>query len=130
PIAGMDHTMLGIARPRPLIEEWIYRKLGNRGIARIASLPAIIAPSRIAKLKTHGSLSPVNNADDLAAIGLPPPTDVVAVIRSRSYLHWRYFSGEMDKEAYRFQFPGETDRMVVVNAVRSGHRAQIRVLNV
>ena len=70
------------------------------------------------------------SADDLAVLQLPSPGDVVAVVRDRDYLHWRYFAGERDKDVWWFRLPGEADRLVVVNQVCAGYRLQIRVLNV
>lgn len=130
-IAGADHTMLGVARARPLAEEWFYRKTGRRMLALSAALPAIVAPPR---LKTSAafdnSLIPIHSPDDVAKLDLIPPTDLIAIVRDIPYLRWRYFAGDRGKDIYRFQFPDEPDRFVAVNRIRLGHRGQIRVLNI
>jgi hypothetical protein len=133
PINGLDHTMLGIACPGPLLEEWIYRRSHLKSAARIVSIGTGFLPGRIRRL-TRGSsaaaLVPVSRVDELSALATSPANDVTAVIRDRDYLHWRYFAGQRDKDVYRFTYPDEPDRLIVVNQTRAGHRGQIRVLNV
>ena len=63
-------------------------------------------------------------------MSLPPVTDSLSVVRDPDYLHWRYFSGEGENHVYCFHRKNDRDRLVIVEEIRSGHRGQIRVLNV
>jgi hypothetical protein len=133
-IAGMDHTMLGIAKIAPLAEELAFRRLKSSVLARGAGFVSrFFHPRGLGRAfgaVSRGELIRQQSADDLAALQLPPPGVAVAVVRDRDYLHWRYFTRERDKEVWSFRLPGEVDRLAVVNEVRAGHRLQIRVLNV
>lgn len=130
-IDGMDHTMLGIVRPMPLVEEWLYRKTARAAAARLLSLPAGTLPSKLrASESTPGELRRIESAEDPFLARLPAAIHSLAVIRDRAYLRWRYFAGDADKHVYCFQSKNEEDRLVVVNLVRSGYRGQIRVVNV
>lgn len=129
-IEGTDHTMLGVARPAPLVEEWVYRRVRSSAAARILALPALLAPSRQIGGHDDGELFAIHAADEVLELGLSPPESAVAVLRDRAYLQWRYFSGEPGKDVLGFRTPGGETRMVTVTQVRSGYRAQIRVLNV
>jgi GNAT superfamily N-acetyltransferase len=131
PIEGTDHTMLGVARPGPLIEEWLYRKTRRRWITRILALPALLAPGRLKASATNSdTFIPIRSAEQAAEVSLTPPRDALAVVRDPAYIRWRYFSGDRGKDVYRFRAEGEPDRLVVANLVRLGHRGQIRVLNI
>ncbi|HWE04053.1 MAG TPA: hypothetical protein VG326_16730 [Tepidisphaeraceae bacterium] len=135
-IAGLDHTMLGIVRPAPLIDEWLFRRTRRPLLARrLASpIPAMMAPARrLARrrdLIRGVNLFPLHDVEEAAAIGLPPPAAALAIVRDREYLRWRYFSGERERDVYCFRRKSECDRLVVVEEIRSGYRGQIRVLNV
>jgi len=130
----MDHTMLGIRRPRPLVEEWLFRKTCRPAIARFLSMPAAMAPSRkLARLRDEvgkSELRRLQNADQIAEMHLPPATNALSVVRDRDYFHWRYFSGARENHVYRFHRKDDQDRLVIVEEIRSGYRGQIRVLNV
>ena len=128
-IAGTDHTMLGVGRHAPLAEEWLFRRTGRPELSRVAALPARLLPRRSIG-RGEGELRPLASVEEVVALDLPPPGDAIAVVRDLSYLRWRYFSGESANEVLCFRGIGAAARMVVVNQVRSGHRSQIRVLNV
>jgi GNAT superfamily N-acetyltransferase len=131
-IAGTGHTMLGVIRQGPLIEEWIFRRSRSRLLARASSWPGRLAPPRFRGIapRDEKALQPLRSADEAAAIGLPPTGDKLAVVRDPSYLHWRYFTGDHGKDVWRFESDSESARLVVANRVRLGYRGQIRVLNV
>jgi GNAT superfamily N-acetyltransferase len=131
-IPGMDHTMLGIRRPKPLIEEWIYRRTGRPALAKILSIPAVLAPGRNSQRRRNGSaeLRRLQNIDEIAAVGLSTTANILGVVRDRDYLQWRYLSGERATDIYSFRNGGDVARLVVVEEIRSGHRGQIRVLNI
>lgn len=131
PIPQMDHTMLGVARVRPLAEEMLVRRLKQPVVARVLSAPAVVIPGRLPRI-TGGSLTRLNSTEevDQLQLQLPLPSGRVAVVRDRAYVHWRYFTGERDKHVYCFASKDNQRRLIVVNEVRSGHRGQIRVLNV
>ena len=118
-INGLDHTMLGISRPRPLIEEWLFRRTHIGTASRFLAAPAFLLPGRIGRGKNahdrSGELHPIATIDELASLDLQPPGGVTAIVRDRDYLQWRYFSGERDKRVYRYSQSGEVDRLVVVN---------------
>jgi hypothetical protein len=132
-IAGTDHTMLGVHRPAPLAEEWLHRRTQRRGLARILALPARLARGRMRTRAANdpgGELIPISGVDDLRALQLTPSADALAVVRDVTWCEWRYFSaGRGGYDLFRFRWDGE-DRLVVVNLIASGYRAQIRVLNV
>jgi len=130
-INGMDHTMLGIARAKPLAEEWLHRRTHNAMLARLLSLPAIALPGklRFAQAPTS-SLQPITSPDDAFLTQVPPTTATISFVHDPAYIRWRYFSGDPDKEVYRFRVDSEQDRLVVVNRVKAGYRGQIRVVNV
>ncbi len=132
-INGMDHTMLGIRGMAPLAEEYLFRRFKSPAAARILASPAHLLRARIRCKMTDGGageLTRLMTADEVAARGVPTVGDVIAVVRDREYLHWRYFTGDRDKEVFCLRCPGESDRIVVINRVLSGYRSQIRVLNV
>ena len=128
-IGGTDHAMLGIARHAPLAEEWLFRRTGRSVLSRVGALPARLLPGRSIG-RAEGELRSLASAEEVVALDLPPPGDAIAVVRDHSYLRWRYFWGESANEVFCFRGVAATPRMVVVNQVRSGHRSQIRVLNV
>jgi GNAT superfamily N-acetyltransferase len=128
PIEGMDHTMLGVRRPGPLAEEWFVRRMGSGLAARLLSLPAHLIRRKLGSAKDPGSLELLTSANQVAA--LPRPRDALAVLRDGDYIRWRYFGRERGKDVYRFQSKGGDDRLVVARLARSGHRSQIRVLDV
>jgi GNAT superfamily N-acetyltransferase len=129
PLEGMDHTMLGVARPGPLAEEWVARRTGSQALAQVLSLPAKVVRRRI-RASTQGSeLATMGSAEEATTPALPRPQEVMAIIRDADYVRWRYF-GREGKDVYRLRVAGQEDRLVVVRRVRSGRRSQIRVLDV
>jgi hypothetical protein len=72
----------------------------------------------------------MRSAEEATNPALPPPAETMAILRDADYLHWRYFGREGGKDVYRLRVEGEADRLVVVRLARSGHRSQIRVLDV
>lgn len=129
-IAGLDHTMLGVSRTGPLAEEWAFRRIGNGLASRILALPAHLLRRGFVRSRPSGELEALSSADQLATLSLPRPCEALAVIRDAQYLSWRYFGRERGKEVYRLRISGAEDRLVLVRLMRSGHRGQIRVLDV
>jgi hypothetical protein len=130
PIEGMDHTMLGVSRAGPVAEEWFFRRTGSGLVARLLSCPACLVGRAIAGSTVRGELTPLQSQE----VGVSPlwaaPREVLAVIRDADYLRWRYFGRERGKDMYRFRCAGAEDRFVAARLARSGHRSQIRVLDV
>lgn len=129
-LEGMDHTMLGVARPGPLAEEWIARRTGRPAAARLLALPARLLRTRIRASARDGALAPVRSAEEATTPPLPVPRDAMAVLRDADYLRWRHFGREAGKDVYRLRTPGAEERLIVVRLARAGHRSQIRVLDV
>lgn len=130
PIEGMDHTMLGIRRPAPLADEWAFRRTRNVLAARLFALPGHLIRRRIGQSHAEGELLSLPTADQATSSPWPRPRNVLAIIRDADYIRWRYFGKERGKDVYRFCLAGGEDRLVVVRLMRSGHRGQIRVLDV
>jgi hypothetical protein len=131
-IEQTDHTMLGISRPAPLAEEWLHRRTGRVMVAQIVALPVGLIHRRVprrSRADTSGELRPITSFSKVEALDLRPTADIVAVMRDPPYLRWRYFASDAGREVFHFRL-GESNRIVVVNDVRSGHRGQIRVLNI
>lgn len=61
-IGGMDHTMLGIWRSRPLAEEWFFRRTARQHVSRIVSLPAILIPPQVRRRKKDRRPTPASAA--------------------------------------------------------------------
>jgi GNAT superfamily N-acetyltransferase len=130
PIDGMDHTMLGVSRAGPLAEEWFFRRTGNALVARVLSCPARLMGRAIAGSAIGGELTLLRSQEAGVTPLWAAPREVLAVVRDADYLRWRYFGKERGREVYRFRFASGEDRLVVVRLTRSGHRWQIRVLDV
>lgn len=140
PIEQMDHTMLGVRRIGPLAEEWFFRRTGNRWAARMLSGPAAVLRKGLRRGIREGKLTLLERGKS----GMPPfcppeksvvspfcaRAEVLAVVRDEAYLRWRYFGAGRGKDVYIFSLPGGEDRLVVTRLIRSGHRSQIRVLEV
>lgn len=132
-VGGSDHAMLLVARHGPVVEEWVYRRIGRRGgMARVLAGPAWLKPRRRSPVgSSQGVLRKLSSAEEATALAVPATiATAVAVVRDEAYLRWRYFPGDSRKDVYAFTAPGAAARLVVVNQVSSGHRGQIRVLNV
>jgi GNAT superfamily N-acetyltransferase len=127
---GMDHTMLGVTRPGPLAEEWVVRRTGQRTAARLLSLPAGVLRKPVRASIADSELAVMHLAQEATTPPLPRPQETLAIIRDVDYLRWRYFGREGGKDVYRLRVAGQEDRLVVVRLARSGHRSQIRVLDV
>jgi GNAT superfamily N-acetyltransferase len=128
-IEGMDHTMLGVRRVGPLAEEWFFRRSGNRWAARVLSGPAALLRKRVGRGSAGAHLIPLE-PEKAGVSPFRPRADLLAVLRDAAYLRWRYFGAERGKDVYTFSAPGREDRLVVTRLIRSGHRSQIRVLEV
>lgn len=129
-IEQMDHTMLGVRRPGPLAEEWVFRRTRSVPLARVLALPGHFFHRNIARFHVGGQLVPLTTADQATSFSSTPPQGTLAVIRDVDYIRWRYFGKERGKDVYRFKLAGSDDRLVAVRLARSGHRGQIRVLDV
>lgn len=130
PIEGMDHTMLGVSRAGPVAEEWFFRRTGSALAARVLSCPARLVGRAIAGSAIGGELTPLQPEKAGVSPLWAVPREVLAVIRDADYIRWRYFGREPGKDVYRFQSEAGEDRFVVARLARSGHRLQIRVLDV
>lgn len=128
-IEQMDHTMLGVRRPGPLAEEWAFRRTHSAPVAQLLALPGRFIRRRIGRSQDPGELTPLTSADQATNPAWSRPRDAAAVIRDADYIRWRYFGKERGKDVYRFRLAGSEDRLVVVRETRSGHRGQIRVLD-
>jgi GNAT superfamily N-acetyltransferase len=129
-LEGMDHTMLGVARPGPLAEEWVVGRTGRPAAARMLAFPAQLLRRRIRASLADSELVAMRSAEEATTPPLPRPGETLAILRDADYLGWRYFGREGGKDVYRLRVAGEEDRLVVVRLARSGHRSQIRVLDV
>jgi hypothetical protein len=128
---GMDHTMLGVARPGPLAEEWLARRTGRPLAARLLPLwPLWLVRKRIRASVAGSELAVMHSAEEATTPPLPRPQGLLAILRDVDYLRWRYFGREAGKDVYRLRVAGEADRLAMVRLARSGYRAQIRVLDV
>jgi GNAT superfamily N-acetyltransferase len=129
-IEAMDHTMLGVRKVGPLAEEWFFRRTGSALAARVLSCPARLMRRALGGSSIRGELTLLRSQEAGVSPLWARPREVLAVIRDADYLRWRYFAKERGKEVYRFHLTTGEDRLVVVRLTRSGHRSQIRVLDV
>ena len=130
PIDATDHVMLGVSRPGPLAEEWLVRRTGSCALSRLLALPAHVVRRRLVRSSGRGRLEPLPTAEEATSSPWPRPRDALAVLRDADYVRWRYFGREMGKDVFRLVVKGAEDRWVVARLTRSGHRSQIRVLDV
>jgi GNAT superfamily N-acetyltransferase len=129
-IDGADHAMLGVSRPGPLAEEWLMRRTGSRAASRLLSMPAHLLKRRLVRSRGQGQLEILSTAGQAIQTSWPRPRNALAVLRDADYVRWRYFGREKGKDCYRFHAQDAEDRLVVARLIRSGHRSQIRVLEV
>jgi hypothetical protein len=131
PIAGSDHELIGVVRWAPIVEEWLGRRFGRPGLARLAAQAAALVPGRI-RGRARG-LEPIA-AIDLQRLAIADPLEHAAhltAVRDPEFLRWRYYEGpDATRELYVFEGSRGGPTLVGVNRRPRGQRARIRALMV
>ena len=137
PIPGTDHELIGVVRWRPMVEEWIQRRIGWKRPARLAAAaggPLAALWGSSLKPRTDAELRVIESARDLEAIGIPQPEqqkDCLTADRGIAFLRWRYFGGaDATRRLFVVRFESGQECMVAAKLRRRGYREQIRALSV
>lgn len=133
PIPHTEHEMIGVLRWPAVVEEGLIRRVSLPGIARFASWPSRLMPSRV-RGSGRGRLVEMARRDEVDRSSIGTPAEHAAQVtsaRAPEYLRWRYFDGPA-KDRFLFRYESEEGRsaLVAIQLGRRGHRGQIRALTV
>ncbi|MBY0311425.1 MAG: hypothetical protein K2W85_05105 [Phycisphaerales bacterium] len=137
-ISDSDHECVGALRVGPLAEEVLHRKVKSVAVAKLGGALATVIPAGLRSARKAGksvTLDRLSSADDVVAMGLRGPENVISTIRDRSFLHWRHFSGpdaaaESGREVLACTMPSGSRALVITQSARRGYRSQTRTLSV
>lgn len=134
PIADQDHEMIGVATPRVVVEEAMWRCTGSRWLARGVGVAAATVPRSSWRRWTpiDARLEELVTVDAIDSLGLPAPAGVLTAVRDREFLHWRYFAHDAPLSAvFAYRRGGSVGpSLIAVDRAVRGHRGQIRGLTV
>lgn len=135
PLGNSDRELIRALRWEPFLEESVYRKTGNRRLARCisAATPAWF-DSPVSRVRhADGRLEPLLTPEDALRICTQHRSGKLTGCRDLLFLKWRYFSAaDPTNRLYAF-YPGGTEKapsLVGVRFQNRGFRQQIRALHV
>lgn len=134
-ISDQEHELLGIDRLAPVVEEAIARRAKRPTLARIAAIPALVAPGSLRALRRKAQSSDVTritSPSQATALAATSPPDLVTALRDEAFLRWRHFEcpDAAQHHVYAFRAPSGGSALVVAQIELRGHRKQVRALQI
>jgi hypothetical protein len=133
-IPNTDHEWLGVLHYGPVVEEFLARRFGRAGLARVVGRAASLRPAALRSRGAGGGALTRVASTELASLEVAVPPEHqkdITALRNEPFLRWRYFEGP-DASRALFLYRSERDEcaLVGVNLRNRGVRGQVRALMV
>jgi hypothetical protein len=135
PIPNTDHEWLGVLHYGPVVEEFLARRFGRVGLARIVARAASLRPAAVrVRGAGGGTLTRVASSAELARLEVAAPPEHlrdITALRDEPFLRWRYFEGpDASRSLFLYRSERGERALVGVNLRNRGVRGQVRTLMV
>lgn len=126
-----EYELLGILRPGPVLEEFVFRRFGKRAalVGRALGVAAnTYTPCKLSDTRGRVTIGPT--VPEEAACAADVADHEFCLLRDASFLRWRYFE-DPETGTTVHKFLTETDKGFIGVSIQSrGYRGQLRVLNI
>jgi len=132
-VPNTEHEYLGVLRYAPVVEEFLARRFGRPGMARIAATVAALRPAAV-RGPRGGELVRIASPAELSTLSIETPPEharEITALRNEAFLRWRYFEGpDAARALYVYRSERGERALVGVTLRARGHRGQVRALMV
>jgi hypothetical protein len=132
-IPNTEHEWLGVLRWAPVVEEFLARRFGRAGLARLASRAGALRPSAV-RGPRGGALTRIASSAELGNLSIATPPEhrqEITALRDEAFLRWRYFEGpDPTRALYLYRSERGERALVGANLRNRGVRGQVRALMV